>query len=287
MDAPGKKLLFICSRNRWRSPTAEALFDGVDGLNARSAGTEPSARIRVTAGHIGWADLVFVMEKKHFRRLQERFADEISGKQVICLNIPDPIHGSRTARVAGIQCDAPSEQMKTNHAFDDCLSRCRQLGFSSGPVVLVVSVSCQTAALFEQGRIAGEFPCSTSRFGIGQQEGSNCTPLGLHRIAEKIGAGEPPGTVFKARQIVGHTSQPELADAKITTRILWLEGLEPGFNQGGNVDSHARYIYIHGTADQSSIGKPSSCGCIHLADRDLIPLFDKLSPGTLVWISED
>ena len=131
-----------------------------------------------------------------------------------------------------------------------------------------------------------KFPCSTSRFGIGQTEGSNCTPLGLHRIAEKIGAGEPAGTVFKSRQIIGHTSQPEFADAKITTRILWLEGLEPGFNRGGNVDSHARYIYIHGTADQKSIGQPASHGCIHLADADLIPLFDLLPVGTLVWISE-
>ena len=103
-------------------------------------------------------------------------------------------------------------------------------------------------------------------------------------IAEKIGEGERPGTVFKSRKIIGHTSQPEFADAKITTRILWLEGLESGVNRGGNVDSHARYIYIHGTADQTTIGKPASCGCIHLADADLIPLFDKLPSGTLVWI---
>ncbi len=94
------------------------------------------------------------------------------------------------------------------------------------------------------------------------------------------------GTVFKARQAIGHTSQPEFADAKITNRVLWLDGLEPGFNRGGNVDSHARYIYIHGTADQKSIGRPSSCGCIHLADADLIPLFDLLPSSTLVWVAE-
>ena len=128
--------------------------------------------------------------------------------------------------------------------------------------------------------------CSTSRFGIGQTEGSNRTPLGLHRVAEKIGAGVRAGTVFKGRKAVGHVSQPEFAAAKITTRILWLEGLEPGFNRGGDVDSHARYIYIHGTADQSSIGQLDSCGCIHLADTDLIPLFDLLPDGTLVWICE-
>jgi len=117
-------------------------------------------------------------------------------------------------------------------------------------------------------------------------EGSNCTPLGLHSIAEKIGAGEPAGTVFKAREIIGHTAQPEFADAKITTRILWLEGLEPGFNQGGDVDTHDRYIYIHGTGDQASIGRPASHGCIHLADADLISLFDLLPSGTLVWIAD-
>ena len=132
------------------------------------------------------------------------------------------------------------------------------------------------------------FRCSTSRFGISQIAGSNGTPLGLHRIAEKIGAGVMVGTVFKARRVVGHASQPEFADAKITTRILWLEGLQPGlnkgFNGGVNVDSHARYIYIHGTGDQTTIGRPASHGCIHLADADLIPLFDKLPDGTLVWI---
>ena len=84
-----RKLLFVCSRNRWRSPTAEKIFDGVAGCVARSAGTEPGSRVRVTAGHIGWADLVFVMEKKHLRRLREKFPDELSHKPVICLHIPD------------------------------------------------------------------------------------------------------------------------------------------------------------------------------------------------------
>jgi predicted protein tyrosine phosphatase len=84
-----RKLLFICSRNRWRSPTAEKLFDGRDGMQARSAGTEAGARIKVTAGHIGWADFIFVMEKKHLRRLREKYEAELTGKRVICLNIPD------------------------------------------------------------------------------------------------------------------------------------------------------------------------------------------------------
>jgi predicted protein tyrosine phosphatase len=83
------KLLFVCSRNRWRSPTAEKIFAGLNNCSARSAGTEPGARVRISAGHIGWADLIFVMEKKHLRRLQDKFPEEIVDKQIICLHIPD------------------------------------------------------------------------------------------------------------------------------------------------------------------------------------------------------
>ena len=173
-----------------------------------------------------------------------------------------------------------------NQLPETCVAVCRQRGVAPTKYILTVSVAAQTVSLFKDGRFVKKFPCSTSRFGIGQTEGSNCTPLGLHRIAEKIGAGEPAGTVFNSRLVVGHTSQPEFSSARITTRILWLEGLEPGFNQGGDVDSHHRFIYIHGTAGQPGIGQPASCGCIHLADADLIPLFDLLPSGTLVWIAE-
>jgi lipoprotein-anchoring transpeptidase ErfK/SrfK len=170
------------------------------------------------------------------------------------------------------------------------LLACTKHNIAPTQFILTVSIAGQTVSLFEQNKFARKFPCSTSRFGIGQTEGSNRTPLGLHRIAEKIGAGVMAGTVFKSRRIIGHTSQPEFADAKITTRILWLEGLEPGLNKGFDggvsVDSHARYIYIHGTADQKSIGRPASHGCIHLAAADLIPLFDLLPSGALVWIGE-
>ena len=177
--------------------------------------------------------------------------------------------------------------METKHQLPEaCLSTCERLRMAPTKFVLAVNISRQTVSLFEDGRFVKTFACSTSRFGIGQIEGSNCTPLGLHRIAEKFGGGEPAGTVFKSRQIVGHTSQPEFADAKITTRILWLEGLEPGFNRDGNVDSRRRYIYIHGTADQETIGEPASHGCIHLTDADLVHLFDLLPAGTLVWIAE-
>ena len=167
---------------------------------------------------------------------------------------------------------------------------CKKYGIVPTRFVLVVSVASQTVSFFDRNFAPSRlcvknFRCSTSRFGINQTEGSNGTPLGLHRVVEKIGGGWPVGTVFKGRQPVGYTWQG-MPDAKITTRILWLEGLEPGFNRGGNVDSHARYIYIHGTGDETTIGRPASCGCIHLAANDLIPLFDLIPGGKLVWISE-
>jgi len=167
-----------------------------------------------------------------------------------------------------------------------CLATCKWLGIVPTKYILAVSVSEQSLSMFADGKFVKKMPASTSRYGIGQIEGSNCTPLGLHRIAEKFGGGEAAGTVFRSRQAVGHISDPEFADAKITTRIMWLEGLELGFNLGGNVDTHARYIYIHGTADQKSIGKPTSGSSILLGDDDLIALFDQVASGTLVWIAE-
>ena len=115
---------------------------------------------------------------------------------------------------------------------------------------------------------------------------SRQTPLGLHRVARKLGGGWPPGAVFRSRQFVGFTWRG-LPHADITQRILWLEGLEPGFNRGGRVDSFARYIYLHGFWDETSLGRPMSAGCIHVAGDDLLPLYDRLPCGTLVWITAE
>ncbi|MBE6874858.1 MAG: protein tyrosine phosphatase [Ruminococcus albus] len=83
------KILFLCSQNKRRSLTAEKYFDGYNGHQARSAGTENNSRIKVTEGLLGWADIIFCMEKKHVRRIKEKYPDTLSGKKVICLNIPD------------------------------------------------------------------------------------------------------------------------------------------------------------------------------------------------------
>lgn len=101
------KLLFVCSRNQWRSPTAEKIFAGLNGLQARSAGTEDGARIKVTAGHIGWADTVFVMEKKHLRRLHDKFPEELADKRVVCLNIPDDYQFMQPELITLLQSAVP------------------------------------------------------------------------------------------------------------------------------------------------------------------------------------
>ena len=184
-------------------------------------------------------------------------------------------------------CSSLNFMNSKNKIPEACLTTCWRLQVTPTKYLLTVNISKQTVSLFESGVFVKKYPCSTSRFGIGQIEGSNCTPLGLHCIAEKIGDGEPAGTIFKSREVVGNVSELGVAAGKITTRIMWLEGLEPGFNEGGNVDTHDRYIYIHGTGDQESIGRPASHGCIQFADVDLIALFDLLPSGTLVWIAKN
>lgn len=137
-----------------------------------------------------------------------------------------------------------------------------------------------------------QFPVSTARNGAGELEGSFCTPRGAHRIAQKIGADAPLFAVFKARVLTGEIWTPELETSDpgrdwILSRILWLEGLEADRNQGGNVDSHNRYIYIHGTNDEDNIGTPMSHGCIRMRNVDVVTLFDRVAVDTRVNIREN
>jgi hypothetical protein len=166
---------------------------------------------------------------------------------------------------------------------------CARCGVTPTRFFLAIDIARQTTTLLQRQTggyaVRKVFLCSTSKFGIGERAGSNMTPRGLHRVARKIGGGWPIGTVFKGRQVIGFTWQGH-PWAAITHRILWLEGLEPGFNRGGSVDSFQRYIYIHGTGNETTLGRPDSHGCIQLSANDLLPLYDKLPEGTLVWVSD-
>ncbi len=126
-------------------------------------------------------------------------------------------------------------------------------------------------------------------------KGSLGTPRGLHAIAEKHGAGTPPGIVFKARVSTGRHFREfdpaQQTDNLITSRILWLRGLEPGVNAGTNaagevVDTYGRYVYIHGTNHEERLGTPFSGGCIEMHNLEIIALFEQVRVGDVVWIED-
>lgn len=163
--------------------------------------------------------------------------------------------------------------------------------FADAPAVAVVSVSEQRLHLYEGGEFVATYPVSTSKYGIGSLKGSERTPLGLHRIRRRIGEDAPPGRIFKSRSDTGEDAQivtePRVTEFDyVTTRILWLDGMELGANKGGGVDSFERYIYIHGTHEEGLIGKPASHGCVRMRNRDVIDVFNRMPVDSLVLIVE-
>jgi len=156
---------------------------------------------------------------------------------------------------------------------------------------LDISIAKQQLQLVDDGVVSRIYPVSTAKNGAGQHRGSYCTPTGWHRIRAKIGAGQPLNSIFIGRRPTGEIYTSQLAAAQplrdwILSRILWLSGLEPGFNRYGEVDSGWRYIYIHGTPDELMRGVPESHGCIRMANADVIELFDLVAAGCRVWIHE-
>jgi UDP-N-acetylmuramate--alanine ligase len=151
---------------------------------------------------------------------------------------------------------------------------------------LWVDVAGQRLYLIGDRHVAEEYVISTSKYGVGNVEGSFKTPPGLHRIAEKYGDGAPPGRIFRDRIDTGENWQEESQEENlILTRILRLEGLEEGINRGTGIDSFERYIYFHGTNKDAQIGTPLSHGCICMRNSDIIRLYDSVKEGTVVFIS--
>ena len=146
--------------------------------------------------------------------------------------------------------------------------------------VIEVSVPEQRMALYRDGERIREYPVSTSKFGLSDRPGSNHTPLGAMRIAKKIGDGAAPGTVFKDRLPTGEVVAVNSPGRDpIVTRILWLKGTEPR-----NANAYGRYIYIHGTPEERTIGTPASYGCVRMRSRDIIDLYDIVGKGARVYI---
>lgn len=148
---------------------------------------------------------------------------------------------------------------------------------------IFVHVPSQTLDLLgEGGQLLRRFVCSTSRFGLGTESGSNKTPLGRFRVAEKHGEGAAPGTIFKSRVPTGEVGRDDDEIDHVQTRILWLEGLDPA-----NANTKERYIYIHGTNAESRLGTPASHGCVRLGNEDVIELYNDVAVGTEVEIAEE
>lgn len=158
-------------------------------------------------------------------------------------------------------------------------------------MLIDVSISEQMLVLYDGDMPARYFTVSTALKGVGQSEGSHCTPLGRHQIRARIGAGLEQGAVLVGRRPTGEVWTPALSAQHpqrdwILSRILWLSGCEPGVNRMGGVDSMRRFIYIHGTPDIEPMGVPRSHGCIRMRNTDVIELFDRVPVGCPVLIHE-
>lgn len=154
-----------------------------------------------------------------------------------------------------------------------------------------ISIAKQRLQLRLGEEVRREYSVSTAQNGVGETNGSGCTPSGQHVIRIKIGQGCAPGTVFIGRRPSGEIYSPELRAQHplrdwILTRILWLSGIETGHNRGGNVDTLRRFIYIHGSPDDVAMGMAGSHGCIRMRNTDIIELFEQVNAGQRVLIEE-
>jgi L,D-transpeptidase YbiS len=155
---------------------------------------------------------------------------------------------------------------------------------------IVIDAAKQELTLLDGKREVKRYAVSTAKNGLGEKNGSFCTPRGRHIVRAKIGAGQPLNTVFVRRRPTGEVWSPELhvrypGRDWILTRILWLSGCEPGKNRLGEVDTMRRYVYIHGSHDMAEMGKPGSIGCVRMRSADIVELFDLVPAYTPVEIT--
>ena len=189
------------------------------------------------------------------------------------------------AIVGGLRAGGAQADSSATGLFLEAVRR----GLPQDGVLLVVDVSAQRASFVTSAGLLVSWPVSTALAGTGSQAGSNKTPLGWHRISERFGDGAPLGTLFQSRRATGRVflpaqcRAPSPAEDAVLTRVLWLDGLEPGRNRGPGIDSHERCIYVHGTNQEQLLGSPASHGCIRMSNRDVRRFFD-LTEGAECWV---
>jgi L,D-transpeptidase-like protein len=148
---------------------------------------------------------------------------------------------------------------------------------------VIISVRDQKLMLTRNGAKVAIYPVSTSMFGLGDAWGRMTTPLGFLAVEKKIGDNVPVGAVFHNRRLTGEVLQPNAPGRDpITTRIIWLRGLE-----AQNAHAFQRCIYIHGTPQEKKIGRPASYGCIRMKSSDVAALYEQVPLGAVVQIIPD
>ena len=161
--------------------------------------------------------------------------------------------------------------------------------YTEPSTVLFISIENQELYYIRNKTVVNTFIISSSKYGTGNENGSNKTPLGIHKVKEKHGEDTPlngimVGRIFNGKIATVYHDTTRSKTDDITTRILWLEGMEEGKNKGIGIDSYKRYIYIHGTSEEGRLGMPASHGCIRMKNKDIIDLYRIIEVGTLVLI---
>lgn len=182
-------------------------------------------------------------------------------------------------------------QMDRVECYKFCVDYIEKLNLVPTDTLLVVSIKKQIMFLYNADQCVKAYVISTSKMPPSCIENSLGTPWGLHEVSEIIGSSSPIGTVFKGRVDTGYLYRElpveEQKSNLITTRILRLKGLELGKNLGGCVDTHARYVYVHGTNNESKLGKPASSGCIQVSNKDAVELAKIIPVSSFLMILKD
>ena len=177
----------------------------------------------------------------------------------------------------------------SSFAQDNIVDKVNNYISKSFAELLFISIKEQKMYHVKNNKVINEFIISSSAYGTGNKAGSNKTPLGLHQVKKKYGEDTPIngrmiGRVFYGQIATIYKDSTKSKTDDITSRILWLEGLEVGKNKGEGIDSYKRHIYIHGTSEEGRLGIPASHGCIRMKNKEVIDLYKIIEVGTLVLI---
>jgi hypothetical protein len=254
----------------------------------------------VSAGGPGWSSVQLTPRFPGWVETAELTAPLPTGRVTVSLRSGEGVHvllpPNTTAVVNAVMGEAVMVKNVVSHGESDLApdiaARLARYGWSDrvgDEAGVWVSVRDQMLRVVEAGRIMYQARCATAANGVGSEMDSLKTPAGWHKIVKKLGDGEPWGRVFRSRvatrEIWRRGEKP--SEDLVLTRVFLLDGLEPGLNKGGRVDSYKRNIYIHGTNDEGRLGTPSSHGCIRLSNDDVLEAYDVIPEDALVLITED